>query len=312
MALQRRSTLLASPHTNAIRLFNGQADGADGLVIEKFATVAIAQIHEARCSLDERLLRNAIEKHIADMGVTSIYRKTFAIDRSTGNAALEAQHRDPVPWIGKPAPEEFAALENQIRFLIRPFDGVSVGLFLDARENRRLLREMADGCRVLNTFAYTCGFSVAAALGGAVSTVNIDASKRYLEWGKRNFEANSLPLDDHLFYCCDVFDGFRRLAKQNQKFDIVVLDPPTFGRVKGGNPFVFEKDLPHLIAAAFESLLPGGRMLLSTNHRRTTVKRLEAAVAAAAPRRFQYVDRPALPPDFSGDADYSKSLWIEA
>ncbi len=311
-AIRRRKALLSSPYTNAIRLFNAQADGMDGLVIEKYASVAIAQIHEARCPLDEPSIKNAFEKLIATVGVTSVYRKTFAVDRSTGNATLESQHRDPFPWIGKPAAEEFAALENQIRFLIRPFDGASVGLFLDARDNRRLLRDMADGCRVLNTFAYTCGFSVAATLGGAISTVNIDVSKRYLEWGKRNFAANELPLDEHLFYCCDVFDGFRRLAKQNQKFEIVILDPPTFGRVKGGNPFVFEKDLPHLIAATFESLVPGGRILLSTNHRRTTLKRLEAAIAAAAPRRFQFVERPALPPDFSGDPDYSKSLWIEA
>ena len=311
-AIRRRTALLAKAQTNAIRLFNAVADGIDGLVIEKFGNVAIAQVHESRCPLDEPAIKSALERQIANLGIASVYKKTFAIDRSTGNAALEAQHRSPVPWIGQPAPEEFAVVENQMNFLIRPFDGASVGLFLDARDNRVRLRELADGCRVLNTFAYTCGFSVAAALGGAASTVNIDASKRYLEWGKRNFAVSNLPLDGHLFYCCDVFDGFRRLAKQNQRFELIVLDPPTFGRVKGGNPFVFEKDLPHLIAAAFEALVPGGRILLATNHRRTTLNRLEATVAAAAARRFQIIERPGLPQDFAGDPDFSKSLWIEA
>lgn len=312
-AAARREILLADPQTNMLRLFNDEADGVTGLVIEKFTDVLIAQLHESRIAIDsDNELRPAIEKLAARLGARAVYRKRFATDRSAALKELEAAHRDPTPWIGTPAAQEFDALEAGLRFRVRPYDGFSVGVFLDARENRRRLRELARGRRVLNTFAYTCGFSVAAALGGATETVSVDISKRYLEWGKRNFAANNVPLDGQWFICSDVFDYYRRAKRQGRMFDLIVLDPPTFARVKGESPFVLQQDLDRLVASAIERLVPGGLLLLSTNHRGTTLARLEQAIAAgAAGRSWRVIERPPLPGDFAGDREYAKSVWAE-
>jgi 23S rRNA (cytosine1962-C5)-methyltransferase len=217
-----------------------------------------------------------------------------------------------MPWVGRPVEDEFAVFENGVQFLIRPYDGFSVGLFLEHRENRRQLREIATAKRVLNCFAYTCGFSVAAALGGA-ETVSVDVSKRYLEWGKRNFARNGLSLDGHMFICSDTQDYFRRAARQGREFDLVVLDPPTFGRVKEtGRHFSIQRDLHKLVAGASERLAPGGQILLSVNHRGTSLAQMERACLNSAERRHARVTaRPKLPVDFAGDAAYSKSLWLE-
>jgi len=110
--------------------------------------------------------------------------------------------------------EEYAVLENGIRFLVRPHDGHSTGLFLEHRDNRKRVRRLAAGRNMLNAFAYTCGFSVAAALGGAAGTVSVDVSKKYLEWGKCNFAANELNLADHRFICSDIFDYYRRARRR--------------------------------------------------------------------------------------------------
>src|SRR5207249_5097550 len=110
--------------------------------------------------------------------------------------------------------------------------GYSVGLILDQRENRRFVRQ-AKPERLLNCFAYTCSFSVAAASAGA-QTVNVDLSKKSLEHGRQNFVLNSLSTEGHKFIADDVRPVLRRLARRGEKFDVIILDPPTFSRTKGG------------------------------------------------------------------------------
>src|SRR5207245_1705193 len=140
-------------------------------------------------------------------------------------------------------------------------EGYSVGLFLDQRDNRRrllvnhiaahfpLFQNSASGAEVLNTFAYTCGFSVCAAKAGA-RTTSIDLSKKYLEWGKRNFSANQIDPAQHEFLYGDVFDWLRRFVKKQRRFDVIVLDPPSFSRSKEKGPFQSEKDYAILVLAA--------------------------------------------------------------
>src|SRR4029077_8305013 len=106
--------------------------------------------------------------------------------------------------------------------------GYSVGLFVDQRENRRYVREM-EPKRLLNCFAYTCSFSVAAAAGGA-QTVNVDLLKKNLARGRENFALNALSTADHRFIADDVRPVLRRLARRGEKFDMIILDPPTFSR----------------------------------------------------------------------------------
>jgi 23S rRNA (cytosine1962-C5)-methyltransferase len=310
-ALAQRAARLSDPQTNALRLFHGAADGLDGLVVEKFADVLVAQLHEGRLmevgGAEPEPARRVAAALAERVGARAVYRKVFPRDRSTA-ADTRPEHRDRRPWIGEPADAEFAVCEGGLRLLVRPYDGLSTGLFLDQRENRARVRAAARGRRVLNTFAYTCGFGVAAGAGGAAEVVNVDVSKRYLEWGRRNLEANGLAPESHWFICSDVFDYFRRARRQGRVFDVVILDPPTFGRDKrSGAAFAIESDLERLVAEAVELMSAGGLLLVSTNHRGTPAGRLKRAVERTG--RARVVDAPRLPDDFAGDEGFAKSVW---
>jgi 23S rRNA (cytosine1962-C5)-methyltransferase len=311
-ALADRRSLLADPSTDTCRIFNAAADGIPGLVIEKFGEVLVAQLHEGRLSLSEAQTRNLCAGVQQVLGARAVYRKIFAQERSRALPALDKLHRDPTPWLGDAVEDEIPVLENCVRYLFRPYDGYSVGLFLEHRDNRRRLRELAAGRTVLNAFAYTCSFSVATALGHAAATTSVDVSKRYLEWGKRNFAANGLDLAAHKFICSDIFDYYRRAERQRHRFDLVILDPPTFGRARRPKrTFVLTEDLDALIAGAVKLLNPGGYLLLATNHRGTSRKRLETAVVSATGgHAVQSIERLRLPLDFAGDRGYAKALLV--
>ena len=272
----------------------------------------IAQLHERRLTLDEHTARELCSQAAERLGASAVYRKVFPKDRSTAPAELERLHTEPTPWIGTASEAEFAVLEDGLRFFVRPYDGYSTGLFLEHRANRQRLRDLAAGRRVLNAFAHTCGFTVAAGVGGATMTVSVDVSRKTLEWGKRNLTANGLPLDDHKFICSDIFDYYRRARRQGLRFDLIVLDPPTFSRAKKPRRvFSLPEDLDRLLEGAVELLDPGGYLLLCTNHRATSVKRLEQGVrAAAGGKRCEVIARPKLPDGFHGDPSYAKSILV--
>src|SRR5207302_973405 len=120
------------------------------------------------------------------------------------------------------------AIENHLKYGIDFGAGYSVGLFVDQRENRRFVQQSKPK-RLLNCFAYTCSFSVAAASVGA-TTVNVDLSKKSLERGRENFGLNSLATIDHRFIADDLIAVLPRLARKGEKFDMIILDPPTFSR----------------------------------------------------------------------------------
>jgi 23S rRNA (cytosine1962-C5)-methyltransferase len=313
-ALAARAALLADPTTNAHRIFNGSADGIAGLVVEKLGDVLIAQLHEQRLRLDVGTARDLCRWAATELGARAVYRKVFPRDRAAARARLEHLHADPTPWIGVPVEPEFAVLENGLRLLVRPYDGYSTGIFLEQRTNRRRLRDLAPGKRLLNAFAYTCGFTASAAAGGAAAAVSVDVSKKYLEWGRRNLVENGLSLTHHLFICSDVFNYYRRAQRQTRRFDLIVLDPPTFARLRRpARTFSLSTDLDRLVDGALDLLDPHGYVLLCSNHRETPAARLRTAITAAAARRGRSVKLIAgteLPEDFQRDPDYARSILV--
>jgi 23S rRNA (cytosine1962-C5)-methyltransferase len=151
--------------------------------------------------------------------------------------------------------------------------GYSVGLFLDQRANRRLVAAYGTK-RLLNTFAYTCSFSVVAASVGG-ETVSVDLSKKSLDRGRENFALNQLTTEGHRFIADDVLDVFPRLAKRGERFDTIILDPPTFSRGNKGRKFQVERDMETLLAAALEVAEKKSRILISTNCTRLGTRDLE-------------------------------------
>ncbi|HEY3245942.1 MAG TPA: class I SAM-dependent methyltransferase, partial [Phycisphaerae bacterium] len=312
-ALALRAPLLSDPRTNAFRVLNGDSDDLPGLVAECFSDVLILQVLQGQAPEDEPLLHRTAEWYQARLKLRSVYVKRFVRARSHLPADSDPRLFDPNPLCGEPAPPEVTSLENGLSFIIRPYDGYSVGLFLDQRDNRRRVRDLSAGGRVLNLYAYTCGFSVAAAAGGAAETVSVDLSKRHLEWGKQNFAVNGLSPDAHIFVRTDATEYLEHAARKGWRFDVMIIDPPTFARMKRPRrTFTITSGLKPLLEQALPLLNPRGHLLVSTNARELSIRWLHAQVTeAAAHRRFRIIETPPLPLDFASDPDYAKGLILQ-
>lgn len=192
---------------------------------------------------------------------------------------LEGQIRKQVPVTGffykdrrgkgagepEKAPHETTIVEeNGHCFLINLSDYLDVGLFLDHRETRKWIESQSEGKQVLNTFAYTGSFSVYAAAGGAEKTTSVDLSKTYCDWIKKNLALNDFPEEKNWVYKMDTLEFFRYAKRKNLRYDIIIIDPPTFSKNKG-KTFSVERDYPLLINGALELLTPSGFILFSNN-----------------------------------------------
>ncbi len=167
-------------------------------------------------------------------------------------------------WQNSGFPGRWQAKEDNVLYNLRADTGMSPGLFVDQRANRKFLRQHTRNAKVLNLFAYTCSFSVAAALGEASAVTSVDVSQRFLDWGKENFASNGLPTEGHVFSKADARDYLALARKRGWSFDFIILDPPSFSRSKG-KPFTVRKELVPMAKNCFDLLAPGGEVLVSTN-----------------------------------------------
>ncbi len=163
----------------------------------------------------------------------------------------------------------FTVLEYGVKFSVNLNDYLDTGLFLDHRETRRMVASLAKGKRLLNLFAYTCAFSVHAAIAGAAFTKSVDISNTYTDWGRRNFVLNGLSLKNHEVIRADCLKFIEDERPASAKFDIIVIDPPTISRSKKMDQmFDIQKDHPFLISKALKLLSPEGVIFFSTNSRK--------------------------------------------
>lgn len=200
-------------------------------------------------------------------------------------------------------------LERGICYGVDFAAGYSAGLFLDQRENRQFVRRTAPR-RTLNCFAYTCSFSVVAALGGG-ATLSVDLSRKSLERGRDNLILNRLATDNHRLIADDVLRVLPRLARKGEKFDCIILDPPTFSRSRTGRAWQVEHDYEKLLLSALEVAERDAKILLSTNCTRLDERSLEvmARFCLKATRRAGTFQPPLPLPDFPPGAG-ARSLWL--
>ena len=209
---------------------------------------------------------------------------------------------------GPQQPLRFEIRENGVRYIMDMAAGYSQGLFLDQRLNRaEVRRRCRAGMTLLNTFAYTGGFSVCAALSGATATT-LDLAQPCLSWCRENMQANGVDDSKHFFCKGDTLHWLDRFARQGRTFDAIVLDPPTFSRDEKGRVWRVERDYGMLVEKAAACLAYKGWMLCTTNCRKLSHAAFRAMVQAAAPGA---VLTPApMPPDFDGE-DYLKCAWLQ-
>ncbi len=156
--------------------------------------------------------------------------------------------------------------EGKCKFLVNLYDYLDTGLFLDHRPLRKMIYENSKNKKVLNLFSYTGSISVAAALGGALTTT-MDMSATYLEWAKDNFELNKIPLEKHKFFQRDLTSTLKKPLKD--KFDIIILDPPSFSNSKRmEDSFNVQDDHEWMIISLMQSLNPKGVLYFSNNFRK--------------------------------------------
>jgi len=286
-ALARRQGLLDAA-ADAMRLIDGEGDGLPGIYLETFADRWLV-------STQAGYLAEDLRGWLAASG-RSVYWKRLD----------QQQKESPAHLCGPEQSEPFSIRENGLIFEISLQAGYSQGIFLDQRDNRRRVTELA-ATSVLNTFGYTGAFSVCAASSGATTTT-LDLSQVYLDWARRNLMLNGIdPAGEH-FCKGDTFHWLRRFAKQGRRFGGIILDPPTFSRDDKGKVFRVEKDYGELVALAVACLEEDGWMLCSTNCRKLPFYEFEMMVREGAERPVEIQDAP-MPTDFTAEP-YLKSLWL--
>jgi 23S rRNA (cytosine1962-C5)-methyltransferase len=205
---------------DAARLVHGESDGLPGVVADRYGSVVVMQLTSAGA---ERW-REAIAASLAGLpGVTCVYERSDAEVR-----ALEGlQPRNGV--VHGDLPRDVAIVEDGIAYRVDPVAGQKTGFYLDQRDNRRIVRTLARGRRVLNVFCYTGGFTLAALAGDAAHATSIDSSADAIAQARHNVARNaSLDATRSEWIEADAFVELRRLRNAGASFDLVVLDPPKF------------------------------------------------------------------------------------
>ncbi len=183
--------------------------------------------------------------------------------------------------------------EGGLKFLVNLADYVDTGLFLDHRVTREMVRDAAKGKTFLNLFAYTGSFSVYAADGGAKRTITVDLSRAYLDWARANMELNGFRGPEHEYIASDVGE-FIGNHPRGEKYDLVVVDPPTFSNSKRTeNDFEVQRDAVPMLNHLLPLVRTGGVIYFSNNFRR--FKFDEAAIEAS---EIHEISKQTVPEDF--------------
>lgn len=308
-ALNKRGGFYHQEDTTAFRILNGEGDGIGGLTIDCFGdyylinwySIGIYRFREEILSALTLLIqpKGVYEKKRFDQKGTYVEDDDFA----TGTRAT-------FPLLVK---------ENGVNIEVNLNDGAMVGVFLDQRNVReRLLKAYAKGKTVLNTFSYTGVFSVFAALGGASKTTSVDLAKRSLELTEAQFRANGIDPSTQEIRVEDVFNFFDYGQKHGLRYDITILDPPSFARSKK-HTFSAKKDYTHLLKSAIDLTEENGVIIASTNCATFDMKTFKGFVKKAFAEKnctYSILEEHSLPKDFPRDpafpeGDYLKVLFIK-
>jgi 23S rRNA (cytosine1962-C5)-methyltransferase len=247
-AFARRDGWFDHARTNAYRLCNGEGDRVPGVVIDRYAAVAVARLDGDAITTRWRELAPRIGGALSSRGVTGLYLR-----RRSDDDGEKAEH-----VFGATVDGAFDVLEESMVLEVDVLRGQKTGAFLDQRENRARIRALAKGRpRVLNLFSYSGGFSIAAALGGATHVVSVDIAQAAHATAQRIFEKNGVDPRAHRFVTADATTFVAELGRRGERFDLVISDPPSFAPNAKSKPRALSA-YAKLHRAAAALVAPGG------------------------------------------------------
>lgn len=303
-ALSRRESFFEDSETTAFRAFNGEGDGIGGLTIDYFdGYYMVSWYSEGIYSLKHHVY-GVLDKLV---DYKAIYEKK--------RFDTKGQYIEQNDFVrGVPGDFPIIVQENGMNFAVDLNDGAMTGIFLDQRDVRKALRDKySEGKHVLNTFSYTGAFSVAAALGGARETTSVDLAKRSLPKTIEQFSVNGIDYEAQNIQVMDVFDYFRYAKRHELKFDVVVLDPPSFARSKKYT-FSTAKDYPALLKDAIDITEKNGIIIASTNNASFSMKKFKTFIEkgfADAGSRYKILEESSLPKDFRTNRDFPEFNYLK-
>ena len=301
--------LTNNEHTNCFRLVHSEGDGLAGLIVDIYGHTAVVQAQTEGMALHLDEIIRAL-KLIPDLGLQAIYNKSAEAMQRMGK---EDAIREDGYLFGSRLDE--LILENDSRFLPNWEEGQKTGFFLDQRENRELVRQMAQGKTVLNAFGYTGGFSVTALKGGARRAITIDSSKKAIAGAEKNLELNGYSNEDNPCRVADMKDYVQEMREG--AFDLIILDPPAFAkkhhdrhRGLGGYKFIN--------AEAIKRIAKGGLLFTFSCSQavdKATFQGIVTAASIEAKRNVRILDQLSQPADhpiniFHPEGAYLKGLLL--
>ena len=309
-AKELRATIgmVGNSSTTCYRLIHGEGDLLPGLVVDIYGTTAVVQCHSVGMYLSRHAIVEAIREAYGEL-IKAIY------DKSSQTLPYKAELGaiDGYLW-GRNPEKENVVLENGLKFKVNWEEGQKTGFFIDQRENRDLVRQYSRGRRVLNTFCYTGGFSVAALAGGATEVVSIDLSERAVKLADENMKLNFGEDAPHQAIACNAVEYLKDI---DEDFDLIILDPPAFAKhhkVLGNALQGYKK----INVRALQKIRPGGILFtfscsqaVSRDLFRTTI----FTAAAIAGRRVRIIGQLTQPADhpiniYHPEGEYLKGLVV--
>lgn len=306
-AVRARNSLGLGPGTNVCRIVNAEGDGLPGLIVDLYGKAAVMQCHSIGMHRNREILAKGL-KSVLGRDLKSLYDKSVSTLPSRYGSGQKNEY-----LLGEAGIAE--VLEYGNRFLVDREGGQKTGFFIDQRENRRLLSTYAEGKSVLNLFGYSGGFSVYARRGGAERVDTVDSSAQAVKLADRNMELNFGTETRHRGIVADAFDF---LETAEEKYDLMVLDPPAFAKHQN----VLHNALQgykRLNARALEVIKPGGILFTFSCSQAVSRENFRKSVFAASVntgRRIRILHQLSQPADhpvsmYHPEGEYLKGLVLQ-
>lgn len=273
-AVARRRALPELAHQDGLRLIHAESDGLPGVIADRYGDTAVVQLNSAGAEKWRRAIIGAL---VQAAGCRRVYERSDSESRAQEGLA-------PVTgWVwGEPPDGPVGVEEHGIRLAVDIAGGHKTGFYLDQRDNRRLLRGLAAGRRVLNCFCYTGGFSLQALAGGAAEVLSIDSSGPALDQARANLALNpALPAERAEWLRADVFEALREFRAAGRSFGLIVLDPPKFAP-SAAHAEQAARAYLDINLLGFRLLEPGGLLMTYSCSGGMGTERFQKIVASAA------------------------------